>query len=276
MRSTRTSSTLKRITVTGTVAVLAAGVGVPAFAGVAAASGSGHHDPVKAAPTVDELKMRVDLWIDAKLRRLAEADARVSASTDMTAEEKAAWHTKIATKTAALTTLKGTVDAATTKEQVKAALSDYRLAQFKTRVDTRISKKLDRLAETKAKIAASTTLNDAQKAAATARIDAQVAALAALKTKVDAATTWAGVVAALKSYEGRLGWFGDFDARHHDPRAHKSDHKTDHKADHKTAPKAKASNQKANNQKARSGKTGSRVSVVSVHTSGHAGGHGHR
>jgi hypothetical protein len=99
------------------------------------------------------------------------------------------------------------------------------LAEYQAKVDAKLAKTLTRLAEAKTHVADSTRLTDPEKAAKTARIDALVTKIEALRVQVAAATSIADIKADVKAafapdvadvkagLDARLaGWIAKIDA----------------------------------------------------------------
>jgi hypothetical protein len=113
--------------VTG-AAVLTFGLTGPAFANGSTstdASKAISHAEHHAAPTVAEVKGWITKRIDHRLARLVKAQARVAASTVLTAQQKTDLTAKIAARATALTTLKSAVAAAATEADIRAAVKAF-------------------------------------------------------------------------------------------------------------------------------------------------------
>jgi hypothetical protein len=199
-----------RLSVVGATAAVCAGIAAPAMAGT---DGSNAVDP-KAPPlartveasahakasvvTTAQLKARVHAWLSAALGRPHQRQVALAGSTRLTAEVTAMLQARIAARIQVLETLKAKVAADTTKAEIRADVVAARLATVIAVVDSRIDLRLVRLATLSAGVAANPRLTSAEKVAAQARIAARLAKLQALRAKVDAETTMAGVVADLQ------------------------------------------------------------------------------
>lgn len=201
------NKTLLRKTVVGGVALLSLGVATPAFAtGTTPPAPSGTVTTAPPGSTMDvtQLKAAVTAKITARQAALtAKANAlNTSPPAEMTAAEVQAKLDLIAIIQAKLTTLQTAVGNATTVAEVQTALTNYwvpSVDELKARVNVMITHQLAELDEKIVKVAASTTLSQAQKDAKTAALTAQKDKLTTLQSDVKAATSVADVKTLLKA-----------------------------------------------------------------------------
>jgi hypothetical protein len=119
--------TATKITAVTGATVLSFGLAAPAFANNGSDPSTttpspSTHSHAHMALTVDQLRTIVVDNIDGRLAWIVKAQSRVTASTTMTADQKAAETAKLTSATAALTDLKAKVVAATTKSEIRDAI----------------------------------------------------------------------------------------------------------------------------------------------------------
>jgi len=126
------SRTQKITAVTG-AAVLTLGLAGPAFANGSGSDSakSSHQSAQHVAPTFAQVQSWIIKRIDKHLARIAKAEARVTASTVLTPQQKTDATARLAAKATALLSLKAQITAAVTKADLEAAIKAFALADGK-------------------------------------------------------------------------------------------------------------------------------------------------
>jgi len=126
------SRTQKITAVTG-AAVLTFGLAGPAFANGSGSDStkSSHESSQHVAPTFAEVQSWIVKRIDKHLARIAKAEARVTASTVLTPQQKTDATARLAAKATALLSLKAQITAAVTQADIEAAIKAFALADGK-------------------------------------------------------------------------------------------------------------------------------------------------
>jgi len=126
------SRTQKITAVTG-AAVLTFGLAGPAFANGSGSDStkSSHESAQHVAPTFAQVQSWIIKRIDKHLARIAKAEARVTASTVLTPQQKTDATARLAAKATALLSLKAQITAAVTKADIEAAIKAFALADGK-------------------------------------------------------------------------------------------------------------------------------------------------
>ncbi len=112
----------RRVSAIAGAAVLALGIAGPAYATETGSDPTANHAPAHAAPTLAQVKAWLTTKIDDHLAWIEKAEARVVASTKLTAAQKADVTKRLAAQATALATLKTQIAAATTKAEIDADL----------------------------------------------------------------------------------------------------------------------------------------------------------
>jgi len=114
------NSNFSKIAVAGAAASLCFATAAPALAHGTSTSTDPNH--TKSAPTLAQQQAWLDSYIAKAQQRLQAFAAKVAADPNLTAAQKADWAAKIAAKQAALDKFKSAVDAATTTDELHAAV----------------------------------------------------------------------------------------------------------------------------------------------------------
>jgi hypothetical protein len=124
------SNPMKITAVTG-AALLSLGLAGPALAGTTSDPGkTGTHSGVHVAPTLAQVQAWLKAGLDRRIAWIDKVQAKIDASTVLTDAQKADWTAKLADKRAKLVALEAAVAAATTTDEVEAAIKASGLHLF--------------------------------------------------------------------------------------------------------------------------------------------------